>query len=113
MMNHVRVPWSRLLNNGGSIRKTQPHITPEPSHAKASTRRIGTPSNDDTSRSLAIARIAVPVAAFFKNRLTTTTTRIAKPNAASCVVLTTPPATLYDLIGRSRARGLEVSHRSF
>src|SRR4051812_17948125 len=113
MMNQVSVPWSMLLNNGGNIKKTQPQITPEPSHANASTRRVGTPSKEETSRSLAIARIAVPVAVCFKKMLTTTTTRIAKPNAASCVVVTTPPPMVNRLLGNSSVRGLEVSHRSF
>jgi len=63
--------------------------------------------------SLAIARIAVPVAVCFKKMLTTTTTRIAKPNAASCVVVTTPPPMVNFLLGNSIARGLDVSHRSF
>ena len=44
-----------------SSRPATPHTSPEPNHAAASTRRTGTPSMAVISRSLASARIAVPV----------------------------------------------------
>src|SRR5258706_6104041 len=102
-----------LLKNDGNKRNTQPHITPDPSQASASTRRIGTPSNEDTSRSLAIARIAVPVAVVFRNTLTTMTTKIANSKAMIWVELTTAPHTRKSLVGKTSERGFDVSQRSF
>ncbi len=55
----VSVVASRATRSASS-RPAVPAITPQPSQAAASTRRTGTPSVAVISRSLAIARIAVP-----------------------------------------------------
>ena len=74
----VRVAASRPTRFDNS-RPAAPDSRPEPSHAAASTRRTGTPSVAVISRSLASARMAVPV--FVKRRKSAVTTMTARPNA--------------------------------
>ena len=66
----------------------KPDRTPQPNHAAASTRRTGTPSIAVISRSLAIARIAVP--SLVKRRNAPVTTVMATPQASpiTCVQVT-------------------------
>ena len=96
---------SRATRSASSSPAT-PAITPQPSQAAASTRRTGTPRVAVISRSLAIARIAVP--RLVKRRKTVVTTTMPTPAASpiTCVQVTwtwpivNPPLSVGSVIAR-------------
>ena len=73
-----------------SSRPEMPHMSPEPNHATASTRRTGTPSVAVISRSSASARIAVPSLVTCRNTRRPGRDRDAEVRPMIWVQFTTP-----------------------
>ncbi len=91
MTRKVRPTMSRLTRLDRRS-PAAPHTSPEPNHAAASTRRTGTPSMAVISRSLASARMAVPVLLTRRYTAVPAVTRIGKTTPMIWVQLTrTPP----------------------
>ncbi len=83
----VRVVASRATRSASRM-PDRPATTPQPNQADASTRRTGTPSVAVISRSLAIARIAVPSREKRRNSVVATVIAIPTASAMTSVVVT-------------------------